>query len=80
MLRYPALLIVTKSTGVDIGIILTPPLCVFCLKVQIAERTSEVMELKRSLAQALRDKEQLQEVKQLHHNILRELQMQVHKW
>ncbi|KAM9838881.1 tax1-binding protein 1 homolog A [Aulostomus maculatus] len=30
-------------------------------KVQMAERTSEVMELKRNLAQALRDKEQLQE-------------------
>ncbi|KAF7660387.1 hypothetical protein LDENG_00282750 [Lucifuga dentata] len=30
-------------------------------RVQIAERTSEVVELKRNLAQALRDKEQLQE-------------------
>lgn len=29
----------------------------------MAERASEVTELKRSLAQALRDKEQLQEVK-----------------
>lgn len=36
----------------------------FCLKVQMAERASEVTELKRNLAQALRDKEQLQEVKQ----------------
>lgn len=36
----------------------------FCLKVQMAERTSEVMELKRNLAQALRDKERLLEVKQ----------------
>lgn len=32
----------------------------------MAERASEVTELKRSLAQALRDKEQLQEVKQRH--------------
>lgn len=30
----------------------------------MAERASEVTELKRNLAQALRDKEQLQEVKQ----------------
>lgn len=37
----------------------------------MAERASEVTELKRNLAQALRDKEQLQEVKQQHrvHNI-----------
>uniref|UniRef100_A0A3B5BCI7 Tax1-binding protein 1 homolog A-like n=1 Tax=Stegastes partitus TaxID=144197 RepID=A0A3B5BCI7_9TELE len=33
-------------------------------RVQMAERASEVTELKRNLAQALRDKEQLQEVKQ----------------
>lgn len=32
----------------------------------MAERAGEVTELKRSLAQALRDKEQLQEVKQQH--------------
>uniref|UniRef100_A0A3P8TY85 Tax1 (human T-cell leukemia virus type I) binding protein 1a n=1 Tax=Amphiprion percula TaxID=161767 RepID=A0A3P8TY85_AMPPE len=36
-------------------------------RVQMAERASEVTELKRNLAQALRDKEQLQEVKQHHH-------------
>lgn len=34
------------------------------LQVQIAERAKEVTELKRNLAQAIRDKEQLQEVKQ----------------
>lgn len=33
-------------------------------RVQMAERASEVTELKRNLTQALRDKEQLQEVKQ----------------
>lgn len=32
------------------------------LQVQMSERASEVTELKRNLAQALRDKEQLQEV------------------
>lgn len=36
---------------------------VLCFQVQMAERASEVTELKRNLAQALRDKEQLQEVK-----------------
>lgn len=32
------------------------------LQVQIAERAREVTELKRNLAKAIRDKEQLQEV------------------
>lgn len=35
----------------------------------MAERASEVTELKRNLAQALRDKEQLQEVKEQHHQV-----------
>lgn len=34
------------------------------LQVQIAERAREVTELKHNLAKAIRDKEQLQEVKQ----------------
>lgn len=40
----------------------------------MAERASEVTELKRSLAQALRDKEQLQEVKKHHYYLLNEFQ------
>lgn len=38
--------------------------CPSCHQVQMAERTNEVTELKRNLAQALKDKQQLQEVKQ----------------
>lgn len=39
----------------------------------MAERASEVTELKRNLAQALRDKEQLQEVKAAHY-------LYIHGW